>query len=525
MSDFGSQAGQLWSQAQVHLAAKQAAPARAALEALLTADPDHTLGRLALGNLAWRQDRVREAAAHALHAARSVPDYPDLICETAGVLLRVGETAAARECLQRDVLENVMSDALLTRLADHWHALGEHAEALARVDRARELGFDGDGVRHRRGRELVCLGRNEEAEPELELAFLLGPTHGEIALELAHLRAQSRERNHFNTLAGGIKNVARGSRDHAALEFALYKELEDVGRYDDAWQALTRANAVMAQRKRCDVARMQRWFELCIALCTREALRPSQTNSDGPQPIFVVGLPHTGTREVAQWLGGRPDVANAGELNDFEQQLRWSADHRSTQDEHFLERVPTMDFEEIGRRYLAQTQWRARGKPHFIDSQPDNWMYAGLIHAALPHARILHVTCDPMDACFAQYRDFFGDTHEYAYDLAALAAHHRLYRKLMEHWHAQISGSFLAVSPERVPSGCEAIVQEVLGPGSGLREISRQMAAHDDRSTKAGVPKIQQQARCVPGKGKWRHYADRLMALEGSLAAVSEGIA
>lgn len=439
MAALESQAAELWSQAQNHLAAKQAREARVALEALLAADPGHVLARLALCNLAWRQDRVREAAEHALRAARDLPDCPDLICETAGVLLRVGETAAARECLQRLAPDHARSDTLLIRLADHWHALGGHAEALSHADRARVMGFDGDGVRYRRGRELLCLGRQDEAEPELELAFLLGQTQGEIALELGRVRTQTRERNHLNTLAGGLKAVTRGSREHAALEFALYKELEDIGRHDDAWAALVRANAVMAQRKRCDVARMQHWFELCLALCTRESLPPARMKPEGPQPIFIVGLPHTGTRELATWLGNHPDVVNAGELGDFEQQLRWAADHRSTQDQKFLEQVPTLDFEELGRRYLARTQWRAGGKPYFIDSQPDNWMYAGLIHAALPHARILHITCEPMDACFAQYRAYFGDTREYTYDLAALAAHHAGYRKLMAHWETFVS--------------------------------------------------------------------------------------
>jgi hypothetical protein len=511
MSDSVSQTAQLWSQAQVHLAAKRAAPAGAALEALLAADPDHTLARLALGNLAWRQNRVRESAEHALHAARSVPDYPDLICETAGVLLRVGETVAARECLQRSVLKNVSSDTLLIRLADHRHALGQHAEALAHADRARELGFDGDGVRHRRGRELVCLGRTDEAEPELELGFLLGPTHGEIALELCNLRVQTRERNHFNTLAGGIKSVTRGSRDHAALEFALYKELEDVGRYDDAWAALTRANAIMAQRKRCDVARMQRWFELCIALCTREALRPAQTKSEGPQPIFIVGLPRSGTREVAEWLGAHPDVIDAGELNDFEQQLRWAADQRSTQDEQFLERVPMLDFEELGRRYLAQTQWRARGKPWFIDSQPDNWMYAGLIHAALPHARILHVNADPMDACFMQYRSYFGDTHEYTYDLAALAVHCRQYRNLMAHWRATCSS---AISEVR----CEELVQEARAGLLLVPEFCKSSQEHcliklPENGARALASDAELAEISWRESGQWKPYAARLAEL------------
>ncbi|HJU26507.1 MAG TPA: sulfotransferase [Rhodanobacteraceae bacterium] len=514
---MGSQAEQLWSQAQCHIAAKQAAPARAALEALLSAEPDHTLARLALCNLAWRQDRVREAAGHALHAARHPPDYPELIGETVAVLLRVGETVAARQCLGHAALGKAASDALLIHLADHWHVLGEHAEALARADRARELGFDGDGVRFRRGRELACLGRMREAEPELELGFLLGPTHGEIALELGRLRTQTRERNHLNTLANGLKSVARGSCDHAALEFALYKELEDVGRHDDAWQALVRANGIMAQRRRCDVERMRRWFDLCMALCTTDTLVPAQRAYDGPQPIFVIGLPHSGTREVARLLGRHPDATDAGELGDFEQQLRWAADHRTTQDDRFLEGVPALDFGEIGQRYLAQTQWRARGRRHFIDSRPDNWMYAGLIHAALPHARILHVSCDAMDACFAQYRRFAGDTHEYAHDLSALGTHYRLYRRLMDHWRARMPNAILEIPRELLASGPETILREVF---AGEAAVAGESPLVGDKPS-AGMegPGRDHKEPSLLAAGEWRRYATHLGDFAAALNA------
>src|SRR6185437_8400189 len=469
MPGSGSQSAQLWSQAQCHLAARQAAPARATLEALLAAAPDHTLGRLALCNLAWRQDRIREATENAVHASRSVADYPELICETVGMLLRVGETVAARACLRREALRGVMSDTLLVRFADHWHILGGHAEALMLMDRARELGFDGDGIRYRRGRSLVALGRTCEAEPDLELGFLLGPTHGEIALELAGLRTQTRERNHLKALGENLKNTPRGSRSHAAMEFALYKELEDLGRYDEAWQALVRANAIMAQRKRCDVERMRRWFELCIALCTRETLRPVEAEIEGPRPIFVIGLPHSGTRELAELLARHPDVAGAGELADFEQQLRWATDHHGTQDEKFLGRIATIDFRELGRRYLAQTQWRAQGKPFYIDSQPDNWMYAGLIHAALPGASILHMKRDSMDVCFACYRDFFGDARTWSYDQSAMADCHSGFRNMIRHWHAEMPEGIVDIPHAEMPAGADVALRRLFG-SSGTAE-------------------------------------------------------
>lgn len=501
MPESPPQSAQLWSQAQCHLAAKQAAPARAALEALLVVDPDHTLGRLALCNLAWRQNRVREAAEHALHAARSVPEYPELICETAGVLLRVGEAVAARECLQRSALKRVASDTLLIRLADHWHALGRHAEALAQTDRARQLGFDGDGIRHRRGRALAALGRTREAEPDLELGFLLGPTHGEIALELAGLRTQTRERNHFNTLANGIKSVTRGSREHAALEFALYKELEDVGRFDDAWAALTRANAVMAQRKRCNVESMRRWFSLCIALWTRETLRPAPADIEGPRPIFVIGLPHSGTRELAERLARHSDVANAGELRSFEQQLCWMADHRGTQDEAFLERLPTIDFGELGRRYLAQTQWRAQGRPYYVDSQPDNWMYAGLIHAALPDAAILHARRDSMDARFACYRTFFGDSQAWSYDQATVGDCHSGYRNMIAHWHAEMPEGIVDIPHAEMPAAADVALRRLFGSSGISQTVGHARPQGDGPMLEGGH---------LQEAGAWRPYARHL---------------
>lgn len=500
------QTDQLWSQAQIHLAAKQAREARAALEALLAADPSHILARLALCNVAWRQDRVREAAGHALLAARDSSDYPELICETIGMLLRVGEHVAARDCLRHPALARVTSDVLLQRLADQWDALGQHDAALHCLDRARELGFDGGAIRFRRGRQLVVLGRLREAEPELELAALLGPTNGEIALALGRLRTQTRECNHLNRLATGLKGVTRGSRQHAALEFALYKELEDLGRHDEAWEALARGNAMMRTRLPHDAARQRLFFDHMIARCTPPTLRPIQRAHPGPQPIFILGLPGSGIGVLNRLLGRHSQVGGTWQLDDFTRQLQWCADHRSTQDGVFLERLPKIDFEELAARYLAQTQWRVQDKPFFIDTQPSNWMLVGPIHTALPVARILHLVRDPMDVCFSQYRAYFGDAHAWSYDFAALAAHYHDYRRVMTHWHAIMPGAILDVPFAKLVREPETTLRGVLD-FCGL--------AAEPVPVPVDIPS--------PALGQWRPYGARIEPLQRDLAGAQPG--
>ena len=453
---------ELWSRAQIHIAAKQAREARAALEALLVADPAHVLAQLALCDLAWREGRVREATQCALDAAASAPPYPETICDVVAKLLQVGEAAAARELLQHAALTRGDSDLLLLRLADDWHRLGEEERALDALNRAKELGFDGGQVRFHRGQQLLHMGREQEAEPDLELGLLLTPNHGRAALALAHLRKQTRERNHLNRLVGGLKKVAQGSRDYAALEFALYKELEDVERYDDAWPALLRGNAAMAARKRHDVSRQRQHMEQSLACYTQEFLRPADELHAGPQPIFIIGLPRCGASVLERMLGKHSRVHAIGEPGEFARQVHWTADHPTTQDEVFLSRLADLDHAEVARRYLAQMQWRAHAVPLFTDWQPNHWMIAGLIGAAFPRAPILHVTRDAMDVCFSQFRAFFGDAHAWSYDLAATAANHHDYRKLMAHWHALMPGRILDVPFAGLIGNPEATLRNVL---------------------------------------------------------------
>ena len=175
-------------------------------------------------------------------------------------------------------------------------------------------------------------------------------------------------------------------------------------------------------------------------------LKPEAATHKGPQPIFIIGMMRSGTTLLDRMLSNHSKVASAGELDAFGLQLRWIADHRTTLDDVVLQRAADLDYAELGKRYLEQTQWRTADKAFFIDKLPRNWMLAGLIRRALPQARILHMVREPMALCFSNYRALFSERYPYTYDLGALASYHRQYVRVMAHWHQAMPGQILDVA-------------------------------------------------------------------------------
>ena len=435
----------LWNRAQRYLADGQPVAARVALESFLQRDPTHAEAHLILANIAWKDYRLRDATHHVKSAASNLPDDAMLIINVAEMLHKVGETVAARACMER-AAAGTQDGAVLMRLAELRFMMGEHPESLALLDRAGALGIDDADFHYQRGLELTFNGRLQEAEREHETALQLDPINGRVALALARMRKKATEPDQVNLLAERIRNVEPGSVNHAALEFAMYTELERAGRYDEAWAALSRGNALMYARKEVDSKYAWDLFEGLIERCTPQFLQPHETHFDGPQPIFIIGMPRSGTTLLDRILSNHSQVTSAGELDDFGRQLRRVADHRVTLDEQILQRLPDLDYADIGRGYLAQTQWRAQGTRFFIDKLPRNWMIAGIMRRALPQARILNLVREPMDVCFSNYRAMLGDSFPYSYQLDSLTQHYLQYRRVLAHWHRAMPGQILDVN-------------------------------------------------------------------------------
>lgn len=494
-----------------YLAQGQLGPAHAQLDALCASDPASSGTNLLAAEMAWREDRVRDSTRSALAAARATTADARLACDVITALLRAGEVVAARTCLASANWMGTAPVACLLRVANFRLVFGEYTEALALSDRVLALGHDASTVHFYRGRLLSFMGRLDEAEAEYLHALREAPTSGEVALQLVSLRAQIAADNHLGLVDAGLRSTPRGTRAHAAFDFARYRVLEDLGRYDAAWQALAQANATLYALTRDYASRQDMALQRSVRYYAAHALPPSAADVPaGSQPIFIIGLPRSGTTVLERLLGNHSQVTAAGELFDFGRQLQWAGDHRSLQDDTFLGGVDRLDLAETGRRYLAQTQWRARGARHFIDKQTSNWMIAGLIHAALPGARILHMVREPADVCFSIYRALFGDAYAIGNDLATLAAHYRKYRRLMARWHELAPGAMLDVAYADLVRSPATTMRAVLTYcGLDWEPACTDLAANTSPESTMSAAQIRQPLH-APATEAWRHYASHL---------------
>jgi tetratricopeptide (TPR) repeat protein len=517
-----------WQRAQRYIADEQFTAARASLEALLARAPDDIHARLLLSSVCLELGHLRGACEQLVLGSRSLPADLAAIHRLAYCLHQVGETAAMRQCLDHPAITCSRDGNMLMALAHMQQILGNHEAALALMDRALDLGVDNPDVRYFRSLQLQFHGRMREAEIELESCLRMGPTYGRAFLALARMRRQSPENNHLAAIASRLERVTPGSEHHAALEFARFKELDDLDRREEAWQALTRGNAIMRARVPHDGEREQRQFDMIVELFDQafagnvhDGTARDGNPVDGPQPIFVVGMPRSGTTLLERILGNHSQVASPGELPDFPKQLRWAADTHGAAlvDEDLLARVGNLDWALLGRRYLQQSQWRAHGKPYYIDKLPPNFMLAGFIHRALPKARILHMRRDPMDVCFSNWKALFGESYGYSYDLHSLAAHHRNYQRLMAHWHSVIPHAILDLDYARLVADPDAVTRQVLAfcelPfESGCSDIARNRNPVSTLSS----PQVRQS---IHGRalGEWHRYEAYLQPLLSSVTA------
>ncbi|MGH8232741.1 MAG: tetratricopeptide repeat-containing sulfotransferase family protein [Rhodanobacteraceae bacterium] len=515
-------AERIWVRAQRYIADGKITAARIALESLLRREPDKIAARMLLASVHLNEGRVREAATQATLASRSLPDDADAIANASQCLLRVGEITTARTCLSRyDALSRKLDGPHLRLLARTYQLMGDYAAALELMDRAQAQGYDNADFRYFHGLQLQFNGHVEAARDEMRECLRLIPTYGRAALALARLSKRSPDAQRLDFIRAQLNAVRLGTEEHAAFEFAQFEEMESLGRYDDAFATLSRGNAIMYRRMSGEARIDAGVVDEIKHLATRDFVIAPEARIDGPIPIFIVGMPRSGTTLLDRMLDNHPDVVSTGERNDFPLQLRWSANRHGNQaiDRDLIERMPGLDYMELGRRYLQQTQWRAAGKLFYVDKLPPNHLLIGFIHKALPQAPILHMVREPVAVCFSNYKALFGDSYPYSYDLTELAQYHALYRDLMRHWHEVVPDRLLDVSYRQLVTNPEKTLAGVFAH-CGLRHVEGCSDLAKNASSVATLSSAQVRGPLhTRGLSEWQRYGIHLAALRKSLAS------
>ena len=503
--------------------------AQAALEALVQRAPEDATTLLELAEVLFQRGRFRASTTLVLRAARHLVRDAPLIIRVAQRLVAVGETVAARNCLDLLAQAPAPPPDVLVAQAHLRFMLGEIATARILMERALATGADSPGELHLYAMLLQFDGDIDRACAVLERCLARWPHFGDAAMVLVNLRKQKPESHRLDFVREQLRLLPGDSEApdamfvRAEFEYAQFKILDDLARHEEAWPALARCNALMHRLNPYDATGEVAVTDALVSLPVPadQAGARSVSGFAGPTPIFIVGMPRSGTTLLDRMLSAHSQVVSAGEIIDFWRQLHWAADVTPARSQGLLkiiQRSGDIDYAELGARYLRQTQWRAQGRPYYVDKLPANIQMVAFIRKALPHAPILHIVRDPLDTCFSNFKAMFGNVASYSYDLYALAHYYRQYARLVRHWRTRLPGVVFDVSYAALVSDPESTLGRVLGH-CGLT-LEQHCLRPELNASPVATPSSAQVREAIHtrGLGQWRHYANQLEPLRQALA-------
>jgi tetratricopeptide (TPR) repeat protein len=435
---------------------------------------------------------------------------------------RAGKLPAAM-ALCRDILRTKPSHApALHLLAIVTYKAGNLSTAMELIRRA--IGADGANERYHRALGGMCrlVGQLDEALTAFDTAIALNPREAANYFNLCDLKTFAPGDPHLaamEELAGEIASHSIVSQ--ILLHFALAKAYEDLGRYDESFQHLAQGNVlkrrqiVYDETQSCDMfERIRTTFDHQLVNGTEGMGYPS------PIPVFIVGMPRSGTTLIEQILASHPAVHGAGELNDLghqivqlrtgpEGEIRYPESGRS---------LSSGQLQQLGRGYTNGLRRRAPDAKRITDKAALHYLHLGLIHLALPEARIIHVKRSPLDTCFSCYSKLFNHGQDFAYDLGELGRYYRRYDKLMAHWRDVLPPDrFLEIRYEAVIADLESEARRFVG-FCGLQWDPRCLAFHQTRRPVFTASATQVRRPIYQSsQGRWLAYRDHLGPLIAAL--------
>ncbi|HTB65604.1 MAG TPA: sulfotransferase [Steroidobacteraceae bacterium] len=395
--------------------------------------------------------------------------------------------------------------------------LERYEEACAAYDRA--LGIDTDNPRYLFNRATVrrYVGRIEDAESDYDRVIATDPADVEAWCNRSELRRQTLERNHLEALLKRLRAGFAVALDEVPIRYALAKEYEDIGRYADSWAHLAAGAAIRRRHLKYDVRHDVQTVSWIMQ--TFSAVPLAADGCPSTEPIFILGMPRTGSTLLERIMSGNTAVFAAGELIDFAAALVHAVHHklgrRQISRRELVAASAAVDGTALGAAYLERTRPRTGHTPHFIDKMPLNYLYGAIIRAALPNAPLLHLTRHPMATCYAVFKTLFNQGYPFSYDLSEVAEYYIGYHQLMAHWRRVIPERILDVSYEKLVTAPALEARRVFDHcGLEWHDRCLDIAQRGTASTTASAAQVRGPIYST-SVDLWRQYA-------GPLAPVAE---
>ena len=485
-----------------------------ACDRLNQAHPDYIQGWIVAANLALRINQpgiALQAIDRALHLA---PENRVLLAQRIECLAAAGDIQAAVSTAQQFGDFEFASAAAASSFGLLLSHLQLHAQARRHFERACELEPDNGEHYYNIATVDRFMGDREAAEEALNRCLALRPADADAHLLRSGLRTQSQERNNIQSLLDAHGLTRNLARDRSRICYALAKELEDIGEYDRSFDYLSEGARLRRESMQYSPERDLEAMREIRKVYSADVFQEGIAGHVNAEPVFVIGMPRTGTTLVERILGSHSCVRSAGELQTFAAELvrhcGATANPPATSARELVAQTRDVDCVALGEDYVNKA--RPPGDPgaHFIDKMPLNFLYAGLIHLALPKARIVLLERDPMDTCYAVYKVLFEGVYPFSYDLKELANYFVEYKKLVDHWQAVMPGMMHVVRYEELVTTPEPVIESLLQYcGLSFEDGCRKFFENPEASTTASADSVRRDF-FTSSVGKWRHYERQL---------------
>ncbi len=482
---------------------------------ILKKDPDHVEAARLLAAMAVKHERYREAEVFLQRAVKMAPDYLRAWADLANVQRELDHLddaiASATRVLELapDKAESHMLYASVIGLA------GRHEDAIEMYRKALVASPERAGAMCSMAHHLKTIGRQDEAVAQYRAAIAAKPDHAEAYWSLANLKTFRFEDAEVDAMEALLKEGHLPDLSRSQIHNALGFEYEARNLYDRAFTNFDQCNRIRRLSESYDPVDTESTHDRVIEMFNEEFLSQAGADPVQPTPILIVGLPRSGSTLIEQILASHSLVDGTHELGDLTRAVQ-TLRRRARQQERFpdfLDRTRTAGWSRIGREYLERTAKYRGGAPYFIDKNPNNFVFAGVLKLAMPNAKIINARRHPLDSCLGAYKQLFASGQPFTYEMTELAEYYLQYQRLMDHWHAVMPEFVLDVLYEDVVTDLEAQVRRLLAFCGLPFEVACLNFHETKRAVKTASSEQVRQPIYSSSVDLWRNYEAHLDTL------------
>jgi tetratricopeptide (TPR) repeat protein len=432
---------------------------------ILAKDPEHAEAARLLAGIAVLNQRFRDAEIFLKQAVKISPGYARAWVDLVGVQRELEQYDDALESAKqvlRLAPENAESYVVF---ASAIGMTGDHEEAIRCYEKALSIASDRPAAWCGMAHHQKTIGQTDAAIGSYRQAISVRPDHAEAYWSLANLKTFRFEADEVEAMERLLERADLPDESRAQLHNALGLEYEGRKDFSSAFGHFRDCNTIRRRSETYDPMETESTYDRIVETFTPKFLsdKGGATSFD-VTPIFVVGLPRSGSTLIEQILASHSAVVGTHELGDLSRAVRasWRRTRGRSRFPEALSDFGPEKWRQIGEHYLERTEKYRGGALWFIDKNPNNFVYAGVLKLAIPNAKIINARRHPLDSCLGSYKQLFASGQPFTYDLTELAEYYLQYQRLMDHWHSVLPGFVLDVHYEDVVADLESQVRRIL---------------------------------------------------------------